>query len=304
MLFISYFYFSLQALNKYMERKKFILITGASTGIGYDASRYFLNSGYHVISTVRKESDKQKLLKELPGNLKVLILDVARQDQIEDFSIAVKEIVGDNGLFALVNNAGVAMGGPLLLLSDEEFEMQMQTNLNSVFRVSNAMLPLMGASFDNPFPPGRIVNISSVSGLVNTPMLGPYCISKHALESMSDIYRRELSVYGIKVILLEPGPIKTPIWNKSVPDENPFVGTDFENVYSGFKKSVKKSEENALPVEVVSEYIHKAITNKNPKNRYIISKRSFIIRIFAHAFPSKWLDRIFEKQVRKGIGVK
>ena len=184
-----------------------------------------------MIGTVRKEKDKNRLESEFGKNFTAILLDVNDKKDILKLTAFLNEKLSKKGLFALVNNAGIAMGGPLMHVTEEEFDLQMNTNLKSIFMLTNALLPLMGAGANSSFAPGRIVNISSVSGLVSTPMIGPYCISKHALESMSDIYRRELSIYGIKVVLIEPGPIQTPIWEKSLPKENPYEGTDYEKVH-------------------------------------------------------------------------
>lgn len=280
---------------------KHVLITGASSGIGYDACRYLLSHAWSVIGTVRTEKDKKRLESDFPKHFEAVMLDVNDDASIEAMKMYLQDKLGDKGLYALINNAGIAKGGPLLHVKLEEFDLQIKSNLYSVFKITNALSELLGAGFDNPVKAGRIINISSVSGLINTPMLGPYCVSKHALESLSEIYRRELGVYGIKVILIEPGPIKTPIWSKSVPRENPVLGTDYENIYEVFKKQVNKNEKNALEVEKISKLIHKILVKKNPANRYIVSKSALVIKIIKHLIPSRWMDILFIKQLKKTI---
>jgi len=280
---------------------KYILITGASSGIGFYACRFLLDKGYFVFGTVRTEEDRKRLMNSFPGNFEALLLDLTSKTSISKIENYLKKKLDKTGLFALINNAGIAYGGPMMHVSDEDFEMQMNTNLNSVFYLSKALLPLLGASFNSNYQPGRIVNISSVSGLINTPMLGPYCISKHALESLSDILRRELALFGVKVVLLAPGPIKTPIWEKSIPKNNPLKGTDYENIYHVFSKRVNKSAKNALPVEVVSKYISKALEKTNPSPRYIISKNKLAIKIIHNFIPTKWMDKLFVSQLKKSI---
>jgi len=278
---------------------KYILITGASSGIGFDACRYLIQKGFHVIGTVRSAEDKVRLEKQFTEGFEAVILDVCLKEDIQNLAKYLSEKLQDTGLFGLINNAGVAIGGPLMLISDAEFEKQMEPNLMGIFRLTNALLPLLGARSDSPYPPGRIINISSVSGLVNSPIMGPYCISKHGLESMSDIYRIELSLYGLKVILIEPGPIQTPIWNKSVPRENPYEGTDFSGLYDIFIKRVEKSMAGALPVETVSRVIHHALTVKAPRQRYLISRTKLMVWLVAKVIPGKWLDRIYTANLKK-----
>lgn len=279
----------------------YVLVTGASTGIGYDACRYLTEKGFFVFGTVRKPQDKLRLEQSFNDNFEAIYLDVLSDKSIDELKNYLTTKLGKTGLYGLVNNAGIAMGGPLIRLSNESFKHQMDANFFSVFKITNALSDLLGARFDSPYQPGRIVNISSVSGLINTPMLGPYCISKHAVESMSDIYRRELALFGIRVILLEPGPIQTSIWEKATKGENPVAGTDFEHVFSDFIKIIDKNASDAQPVEVMSRYIHRALTKKRPKNRYVVAKNSFIIKILHHFFPGKWMDMIFLKQLKKMI---
>lgn len=284
-----------------MNDKKCVLVTGASTGIGYNACKYLLKNGFELIGTVRKEEDKQRLEADFGEHFTAILLDVNDSGQIKNLTDFLNDKLSNQGLFGLVNNAGIAMGGPLMHVSEEEFDLQMNTNLKAVFLLTNSLLPLLGAGKNSPFNPGRIINISSVSGLVSTPMLGPYCISKHALESMSDIYRRELSIYGIKVVLIQPGPIQTPIWEKSVPKENPYMGTDYEKVYVDFSKEIEKAAQRALPVEIVSKKIAYALTSSKPKNRIIISKTKLIIKFASTIMPSSWLDKLFIKQLKKQV---
>jgi NAD(P)-dependent dehydrogenase (short-subunit alcohol dehydrogenase family) len=282
-----------------MQKDKYVLITGASSGIGLDACSYLIQKGFKVIGTVRKENDRERLQHLFPVDFECLIMDVTKTDDIEAVSSYLNKKLKDIGLFGLVNNAGIAKGGPLMHVSNEDFELQLNTNFSSIFRITNSLLSLLGAEKNSKYSAGRIVNISSVSGLINIPMLGPYCISKHALESMSDIYRRELAYYGIKLVLIEPGPIQTPIWQKSVPEKNPIEHTDFKGAYDGFKKSIQHSEKNALPVEYVSKTIYKALTKKKPSNRYIISRTKFLTKFLSVFVPSAWLDAILIKQLKE-----
>jgi len=284
-----------------MEYKN-VVITGVSTGIGRELCIKLCRAGYSVIGTVRDPAQGEQLKKAIPDHFEYVLLDLLDHDSVTGFGQKIKEKTKEEGVFCLINNAGVAMGGPLMLLSYEELHQQMKINFYSVFSITNALLPLMGAGFDTRHEPGMIINISSVSGIFNSPFLGPYCISKHALESMSDIYRRELAVFGIKLVLIQPGPIKTPIWEKSVPKHNPYKNTDFEAVYDALGKEIEDSEKNALPVECISKLVLRVMQKKNPATRYLVTKNNLIMKFLSHCMPDKWMDRIFFNKFKKVLG--
>ncbi len=273
--------------------KKLIVITGVSTGIGRELSIKLSRAGYRVIGTVRSTEHGEELKKELKTDFDYLLLDLEDELSVNSFYDRIKEMTGETGIHCLINNAGIATGGPMMLLSFQELHRQMLINFYSVFSITNALLPLLGAGLNSTFPPGLIINISSVSGIFNTPFLGPYCISKHALESMSDIYRRELAIFGIKLVVIQPGPIQTPIWQKSVPSSNPYLKTDFARVYDALSTEIRETEKSALPVHKISKVILKVLTKKRPKTRYLIAQRPFLLRLIHLFFPDKWMDLIF-----------
>jgi NAD(P)-dependent dehydrogenase (short-subunit alcohol dehydrogenase family) len=178
---------------------KNIFITGVSTGIGYDTVAYFTALGYRVFGSVRKAEDHLRLEKTFSDNFIALTFDVTKPEQIETARQQVEGILAGEPLLALVKNAGFAQGGPMALLPDTLFRQQIEANLFGVRNVTNAFLPLLGASKYFTGQPGKIINIRSISGIFNTPMNGAYCVSKHALESMAEVYRRGLRMYGIQV---------------------------------------------------------------------------------------------------------
>ena len=177
---------------------EYIFITGVSGGIGYDALKTLVSLGYHVIGSVRNEVDSEKLKSEFGNKCTILQFDVRDINLCKSEIESIIPLLENCGLTCLINNAGIAVPGPLQYLSDEEFEMQMDINVKSVRRITNLLLPYLGT--DKKYKPGKIINISSVSGLFNSPYNGAYCISKHALESMTDVYRRELSMFGLSLI--------------------------------------------------------------------------------------------------------
>ena len=278
--------------------KKNIIITGVSSGIGRDALRLLHQKGYHIFGSVRKETDAKLLIEAYPQGFTPLIFDVQDQDAVSQAAKVVYDTC--DRIDALINNAGIAVPGPLQFVSEADFEKQMDANLKSVRRITNTFLPLLGATTDFKGAPGRIINISSVSGLFSSPFNGPYSISKHALESMTDVYRRELRRYGIKVMAIEPGPIKTKIWGKNLNSMAQFADTDYYDILQKADKMIENTEKNALPVARTSNVILKCISKKHPKTRYIVHKNAFVFKIVANYLPDKLVDWFIQRSLSKG----
>jgi NAD(P)-dependent dehydrogenase (short-subunit alcohol dehydrogenase family) len=276
---------------------KNIFITGVSTGIGYDALTSLVAKGYFVIGTVRKTEDADKLKKEFGGKCTILVFDVRDvKKSLAEISTVIPKI-GKEGLYCLINNAGIAIPGPLQHITEDEFEQQMDVNVKSVRRITNMLLPYLGT--DKKYTPGKIINISSVSGLFNSPYNGSYCISKHALESMTDVYRRELAMFGIQVIAIQPGPIKTEIWNKSKGTLDRFKDTVYGELLSSADKMIENSEKSAFDVKVVTDIIIEIIQSKQPKTRYLIHRKKFLFRMLAFYLPDKIVDKMIAKTLAK-----
>ena len=272
---------------------KNVVITGVSSGIGRASLNILHAKGYHIFGSVRSQADADKLSKIYPNRFTSLLFDVQNHDEV----IKASKIVFEQceTLAGLINNAGIAIPGPLEHLSEEKFEKQLDVNVKSIRRVTNLFLPLLGAKLSSSKPPGRIINISSVSGLFNSPFNGAYSISKHALESMTDIYRRELRQYGIKVIAIEPCPIKTEIWKKNLNKMVEFKDSDYYEILQHADKIIENTKRNALPVERVSKLIAKCLVTKRPKTRYIVHKGKFAFRLMAYYFPDKLSDWLVHK---------
>ena len=277
---------------------KNIVITGVSSGIGRDALRLLHQKGYHIYGSVRKEADAKSLTEAYPQCFTPLIFDVQDQDAVNQAAKRVFEAC--DRIDALINNAGVAVPGPLQFVTEADFERQMDINLKSVRRITNTFLPLLGTAPDFKGPPGRIINVSSISGLFSSPFNGVYSISKHALESMTDVYRRELRCYGIKVMAIEPGPIKTKIWGKNLNSMAQFADTDYYDILQKADMIIENTEKNALPVARTSNVILKCITKKHPKTRYIVHKNAFVFKIVANYLPDKLVDWFIQRSLSKG----
>jgi len=276
--------------------KKYVLITGVSSGIGYDATRFLIEKGYHVFGSVRKEADKLRLEADFSDSFTCLQFDVTKKEEVEKSFLKVKEILGNNKLAGLVNNAGLALGGPIELMDDEKFRYQMEVNLFSVRTVTNIFLPLLKGDKKANIQGGKIVMISSISGVFNTPFNGAYCISKHAMESLGEIYRRELMMYNIDVVSIQPGPIESSLWNKNIDKYPEFNGTDYEKLLRRSNKVMKAAKRNALPAVVISKLIYKILTRKT-KLHFVVNKNWLPTVLFIKFMPARWVDKIFYKQL-------
>ncbi len=283
-----------------MSKKKAVFITGISSGIGYDATRMLLENGYQVIGTVRKAEDRDRLLQQFASDLYVLLMDVTDDEKIKALPEEVSRILNGRPLTGLVNNAGLAIPGPMRYLADEDFAYQMEVNVMAVRKVTNALLPFLGmdSAFSNHA--GKIINISSISGLFNSPFNGAYCISKHALESMNEVYRRELLPFGIEVISIQPGPIKTTIWKKNLGIMGKYKDTEYGHMVGKADRMIENSEKNALPVEVISALILKILQTRKPKTQYLVHKNSFMFKLITRFVPDRWVDRMIWKKLEGG----
>lgn len=278
-----------------------IFITGASTGIGKVTAQYFLSKGpYQVFGSVRKITDAKRLSVELGKNFHPIIMDVTDMESIKHAYDQISNLA-PNGLELLVNNAGIAISGPLKDVPINELEKQIDVNVIGILRVTNAFLPLLGASLSTPFQPGKIINIGSISGLFASPMLGPYCISKHAVETISDIYRRELSIYDIKVVCMEPGPIQSEIWDKAKVDIDRYLDTDYGAFWKRLPKVLEKNVENALPTITLAKKIYRISQKKSPKPRYIVTRGRVFSWAFVYLIPERMKDFFVRRMLRKTI---
>jgi len=276
-----------------------IFITGVSTGIGYSAAEYFLELGYRVFGSVRKQEDVDRLQQNFssysPDHFVPLIFDVTDEAQVLQAVEKTKEVLNGEILTALVNNAGYAQGGPMALLSDDVFRKQIEVNLFGVRTVTNALLPLLGAVKPFSGKPGKIINISSISGIFNTPMNGAYCVAKHALESLGEVYRRELSMYGIQVASIQPGPIQSKLWDKNAETFDEYQDTDYSIMAKKSAAIVKSSQKEALPAIVIAKLIEKIINSRWPRRGYIVTKNKFINTIVSKYTPPLLVDFFFSR---------
>jgi len=279
---------------------KSIVITGVSSGIGYEAVSYFTKQGYQVFGSVRKAEDRDRLLEDFPENFHPMLFDVTDKEAVLAAAEQVKEQLEGNLLTALVNNAGIALAGPLQLIDDDRFEHQLQVNVLGLRYVINAFLPLLGASKDRPAnqKPGKIINMSSISGILNSPINGSYSIAKHAMESMGEVYRRELMMYGIDVVSIQPGPIRSRIWEKNIGSMSEYETSDYGEMIRQVDSIMNRAKKDALSADVISKLIHKIIKSPRPKAAYIVHSKVLPVHILSHWLPARWVDRLLHQQLK------
>ncbi len=275
-----------------------IVVTGASTGIGRAAVARAVREGAHVFASVRKQQDADDLSAAFGGALTPLQFDVSDEDAVRAGARQVADVLGARRLFGLVNNAGIAVSGPLLHLSAEDIERQLEVNVVGVHRVTCAFAPLLGADPGRSGKPGRIVMLSSVGGERGLPFVGPYTASKFALEGYSQSLRRELMLYGIDVIVIGPGSIATPIWDKAEQSGlKRFANTPFGPAVERVADYMIKQGQEGLPAEDVGDLIWRVLTMEKPKVRYPILRNAFMDRTLPRLMPPRMVDRIVARRL-------
>ena len=269
---------------------KSIVITGTSTGIGYASSKLFIENGYRVFGSVRNEADADKVSNELGSNFVPLMFDVTDEAAVKNSVKIVEDQIGDQKLSGLINNAGLGVIGTIQSLSAEQFKYQFDVNVLGVFHCCQAYLDLLGADKNRKGDPGKIINISSISGEIGMPFMSAYNMSKFGLEGFSEGIRRELLMYGIDVVVIAPGPVKTPIWSKiNQKDEiKRYDNSDFRESVSRAMKMTEKMEQAGVEASVIAERALSVIENSKNKTRYRIDPTR-MQNILLQLFQSVWL---------------
>ena len=264
------------------------LVTGASSGIGQACATRLLDLGFHVLAGVRK-------LEDAPARTEALKLDVTDEADVA----AAAERVGAE-LHVLVNNAGIAVSGPVEVVPIEDWRRQMEINLLGQVAVTRALLPAVLRAR------GHIVNMSSIGGRVANPLFGPYSASKFALEAMSDALRREVSRHGVRVVVIEPGGIATPIWEKGHADADrmlegasPDAARRYGALIDAVRRSTRRLAEEGLPPEAVADVVGKAVTTKRPRARYVVGRQAQVQAVTARLLPDRAFDALVARYLRR-----
>jgi NAD(P)-dependent dehydrogenase (short-subunit alcohol dehydrogenase family) len=210
----------------------------------------------------------------------------------------VSNQLGGETFFGLVNNAGIAVPAPLMHQPTDEFRHQLEVNLVSVVIVTKAFLPLLGSDRSRRGTPGRIINISSVGGKFGSPFLAAYVASKHGLEGLSESLRRELMLYGIDVIIVGPGSVATPIWDKAEQvDLSMYANTEYVEATRRVQEYMIRDGRNGYPPEKVGEVVWHALTTPRPRVRYAVIPGSSFRRILQMLLPKRVVDRIIARNL-------
>jgi NAD(P)-dependent dehydrogenase (short-subunit alcohol dehydrogenase family) len=267
-----------------------VLISGASTGIGEACAVHLAQHGWRVFAGVRTRHAADRLRAAAPG-IHPLMLDITAASQIAEAVMEVASEVGADGLQGLINNAGIAITGPLEFLPAEALRKQMDVNFFGQVELTRACLPLLRSGH------GRVLNISSVGGRIVAPFLAPYSVSKFALEAFTDGLRRELHPWGIHVISIQPGAIATPIWKKSLQTGQSIRSTlpvEAETLYGAAMNRVVKrsllSAARGISVQHVARLAHVALTSRRPRPRYVIGRGTWLAVTLSRLLPDELLD--------------
>jgi NAD(P)-dependent dehydrogenase (short-subunit alcohol dehydrogenase family) len=274
-----------------------VVITGASTGIGWATAKLLLGRGFRVFGSVRKQADADRLRGEFGANFTPLLFDVTDEAAVLAAAREVRAALGGETLFGLVNNAGIAVAGPVLELSVDEFRRQMDVNVVGPVIATQAFGPLLGSDPSLKGPKGRIVMISSVAGKSGNPLMSAYAASKFAIEGLSESLRREMMLFGIDVIIIAPGAVKTPIWSKAEEvDISAYRNSPFFPALERIRKFMLQLGETGLPAEKIAEAIADALTSANPQVRYQITPDPMRHLVTA-VLPKRMVDKIIAKRL-------
>lgn len=275
------------------SHKSGVLVTGASTGIGLATAQLLAREGYAVFAGVRNANDARKL-EGLHGEIRAVLLDVQNNDAIKQALQTVSE--SGVALHGVVNNAGIAVAGPLEYLPLEDFRRQFDVNVFGALAVTQAALPLLRKTR------GRIVFMSSISGQIAPPFVGAYAASKFALEAMADAMRVELSPFGINVSVIQPGNVRTPIWQKGRSEKDALVArmpaeaaTHYGGSVEKLMRMTEREERTGIEPEIVAQAVLHALRSPEPHARYAVGNPPGWQRVFATLLPHRLRDRLVSR---------
>ena len=277
---------------------KSVVITGTSTGIGYATSKLFIEQNYHVFGSVRNDIDAERVSSELGVNFTPLKFDVTNESSVKESVKIVEKHLNGQKLAGLINNAGLGVIGTIQSLTAEQFKYQFDVNLLGVFHCCQAYLNLLGADRSLSGNPGKIINISSISGEIGMPFMSAYNMSKFGLEGFSEGIRRELLMYGIDVVVIAPGPVKTPIWGKINKREEikRYDNSDYRESLSRAMKMTEKMEQVGVEPRVIAERALSIVENTKSSTRYRIDPTR-IQNILLQLFPKRMADKMIAKRM-------
>ena len=273
-----------------MTTRGLAVVTGASTGIGKATAEHLAQAGFHVLAGVRSDAAAAAVAAE---GIEPVSLDIADPDQIGALAQRVADDPEGRPLRVLVNNAGIAVNAPVEVIPLDEWRRQFEINLFGHIAMIQALLPALIAGR------GRIVNVSSIGGLVAGPTYGAYSGSKFALEAVSDALRRELRHLGVEVVVVEPGAIATPIWQKGLATGQQLAETmtpeqraRYQEINAAAARNAQQAARDGVPPEQVARVIETAVTARRPRTRYLVGRDAKVTARLAALLPDRVMDRL------------
>jgi len=273
-----------------------LVVTGVSSGIGRAVLRHAVAQGAHVFGSVRTQDDATRLQSEFGRDVTPLVFDVRDEQGSQAAAAEVRETIQRATLLGLVNNAGVGLTGPLLHQPLDQFRAVIDTNLLGTLLVTRAFAPLLGTDPSHQGRKGRVVNISSIAGKIGQPFAGAYVASKHAIEGLSDVLRRELNLYGIGVAIVAPATVKTPIWDTPESSIGDYASTDYAEQYdSGVRSFIDSARRHGLDPEAVASAVWSALTARRPRLRYSPAAHPIVEQLLPRVTPDRIVDAVVER---------
>jgi NAD(P)-dependent dehydrogenase (short-subunit alcohol dehydrogenase family) len=274
-----------------------VVITGVSSGIGHATAKLLLDKGFRVFGSVRKQADADRLKQQFGDNFTPLVFDVTDEAAVHAAAGEVRAALGGQKLAGLVNNAGIAVSGAVLDLKPEDFRRQFEVNVIAPIVATQAFAPLLGTDAALQGPPGRIVMVSSIAGKIGNPIMAAYSASKHALNGLSEGLRREMMLFGIEVVVIAPGAVKTPIWAKAEQEDiSRFAGSPFYPALQKIRAMLPEMDKSGLPPETIADHIYQGLAAPEPKVLDTITPGALRYLIMTR-LPSRMLDKMVAKRM-------
>lgn len=281
------------------HQPRFVVVTGVSSGIGRATADTLVGRGYHVFGSVRTQADADRVAREIGVvHFTPLMFDVTDPAAIAEAAQHVSGALAGGTLAGLVNSAGIAQAGPLLYQNPSDFARHFEINVMGPFLVTQAFASLLGADPARNGAPGRIVIVSSISGGLATPFLGAYAASKHAIEGYADTLRRELMPFGIDVIIVAPGAVQTPIWDKAdKQDVGAYAGSAYATAIARMQQYMIINGRKGLPPGHIGRLVANALTDRSPRAHQVALRGRLANWTLPRAMPRRILDRVLARRM-------
>ncbi|MEK4436235.1 MULTISPECIES: SDR family NAD(P)-dependent oxidoreductase [Paenibacillus] len=278
------------------KTQEMVVVTGTSSGIGRATAEQLAAEGFHVLAGVRRQEDADKIKQK---NIEPVILDITTIDTLRALAERVEQDPLGRPLRAVVNNAGIAVNAPLEMVPLDEFRRQIEVSVIGQVAVIQALTPALLKSG------GRVVNIGSVGGKISMPGFGIYSAAKYAMEAINDSLRREMSSFGLKVIMITPGGVSTSLSEKGVTTADrlsklmtPDQHRRHDRLFDAVKAQAESWATSGIPPKKVAEVVSRAIHASNPRTRYTAGRDSALLTRLVRILPDKLLDRMLRSQMK------